>query len=61
MLQQIGELEDKGEDVGLLRMCKINSGRFGVAWGRTVRVLTAVEVREGWRGEVEVWDLGVER
>jgi ADP-ribose 1''-phosphate phosphatase len=57
MLKQIKEVQAKGEGVGGLRMCKINSARFAVPWERTVAVLEGIEVEEGWVGDVEVWDL----
>lgn len=57
MLEQIKEAQAKGEGVGGLRMCKINSARFAVPWERTVAVLEGIEVEEGWVGDVEVWDV----
>ncbi|KAI0536627.1 ADP-ribose 1''-phosphate phosphatase [Xylaria digitata] len=39
-----------------LRMCKINSGKFGVPWERTEMVLGRVGVKEGYRGAIEIWD-----
>ncbi|KAH8704414.1 hypothetical protein GQ44DRAFT_552171, partial [Phaeosphaeriaceae sp. PMI808] len=45
-----------GEGVGVVRMCKINSGRFGVEWERTEEVLRGIGVRAGWKGVVEVWE-----
>ncbi|KUJ23965.1 uncharacterized protein LY89DRAFT_703231 [Mollisia scopiformis] len=56
LLEKVKEAEGKGEMVGSLRMCKINSGKFGVEWERTEMVLKEVEVKEGHRGVVEVWD-----
>jgi ADP-ribose 1''-phosphate phosphatase len=57
MLEQIREVQGKGEGVGALRMCKINSARFAVPWERTVAVLEGIEVEEGCVGDVEVWDV----
>lgn len=42
--------------VGSLRMCKINSGKFGVEWERTEMVLREVKVEEGQRNDIEIWD-----
>jgi ADP-ribose 1''-phosphate phosphatase len=39
-----------------VRMCRINSGKFGVEWERTEKVLEGIEVAGGWMGVVEVWD-----
>jgi hypothetical protein len=36
-------------------MCRINSGRFGVKWERTLEVLEGIEVQEGGAGSVEVY------
>lgn len=49
------EVQDGDEGVGEVRMCKINSGLFGVEWERTEVVLRGVEVREGWKSEVHIW------
>jgi ADP-ribose 1''-phosphate phosphatase len=46
----------KGAEVGDVRMCKVNSGKFGVEWERTEEVLKGIVLREGWRGEIEVWE-----
>ncbi|KAF2121662.1 hypothetical protein BDV96DRAFT_217903 [Lophiotrema nucula] len=51
-------LEDaKKEGIENVRMCKINSARFGVPWERTVAVLEGIEVEDGWVGEIEVWSI----
>lgn len=39
-----------------VRMCRINSGKFGVPWLRTEVVLRGIVVREGWIDRVEVWN-----
>ncbi|KAF1832975.1 hypothetical protein BDW02DRAFT_454333, partial [Decorospora gaudefroyi] len=46
-----------GDGVREWRMCRVNSGRFGVPWEDTVRVLEGVDCGEGWDGCVQVWDL----
>lgn len=57
LLQQVREMEKDGKEVSGVRMCKINSARFGVPWERTVEVLEGIEIHEGWRGDVEVWSI----
>ncbi|KAF2866357.1 hypothetical protein BDV95DRAFT_505059 [Massariosphaeria phaeospora] len=42
---------------GGLRMCRINSARFGVPWERTVAVLEGIVLEEGWVGSAEVWSI----
>ncbi|KAF2473662.1 uncharacterized protein BDR25DRAFT_256475 [Lindgomyces ingoldianus] len=49
--------EGEGEVVSGIRMCKINSARFGVPWHRTVEVLEGIVVEEGWKGDAEVWSI----
>ncbi|KAF2660980.1 hypothetical protein K491DRAFT_571282, partial [Lophiostoma macrostomum CBS 122681] len=44
LLRQLEEQRAKGKTVAGLRMCKINSGLFGVKWERTVEVLEGIEV-----------------
>ncbi|OCK84060.1 hypothetical protein K432DRAFT_274495, partial [Lepidopterella palustris CBS 459.81] len=51
LLRQVGE----GRGVVGARVCKINSGKFGVPWSRTLRVLEEVVVEEEWLGSMEVW------
>jgi ADP-ribose 1''-phosphate phosphatase len=59
LLRQVAEQRRQGKAVGGLRMCKINSGLFGVKWERTVEVLEGIEVEaEGdGQGSVEVWSM----
>jgi ADP-ribose 1''-phosphate phosphatase len=56
LLEKLKKAEGRGETVGSLRMCKINSGKFGVEWERTEMVLEEVEVKEGYRRAIEIWD-----
>ncbi|RWA10938.1 hypothetical protein EKO27_g4166 [Xylaria grammica] len=56
LLERLRDAEESGRSVGSLRMCMINSGKFGVPWARTETVLREVEVKEGYRGAVEIWD-----
>ncbi|CAK1358170.1 unnamed protein product [Cercospora beticola] len=46
LVKKVGEWNDeqKEKKVGEVRMCKINSGLFGVKWERTQAVLEAIEV-----------------
>ncbi|KAF1955695.1 hypothetical protein CC80DRAFT_525891 [Byssothecium circinans] len=46
-----------GKGVGEVRMCMINSARFGVPWERTVEVLEGIVVEEGWADSVEAWSI----
>jgi ADP-ribose 1''-phosphate phosphatase len=55
LMQQFKEKSGEGEKE--VRMCKINSARFGVPWERTVAVLEGIEVQEGWMEGVEVWSM----
>ncbi|KAF2182424.1 ADP-ribose 1''-phosphate phosphatase [Zopfia rhizophila CBS 207.26] len=57
LLEQVREKEDYEEKVSGLRMCKINSARFGVPWPTTVSVLEGIIIEEGWKGDVEVWSI----
>lgn len=49
--------EADSNEVSGVRTCKINSARFGVPWPRTVEVLEGIVVEDGWKGDVEVWDM----
>jgi ADP-ribose 1''-phosphate phosphatase len=56
MAQLLSLIDDKAE-VRTLRMCKINSGRFGVPWEKTVTALLSVEVPPGCPKKIQVWEL----
>ena len=56
LLLKLKESKERGEKIGSLRMCKINSGKFEVEWERTEDVLMGVMVEEGWDAEIEIWD-----
>jgi ADP-ribose 1''-phosphate phosphatase len=56
LLVKLKQAKGKGEKVGSLRMCKINSGKFRVEWERTERVLEGVRLEELWGQEIEIWD-----
>ena len=56
LLVKLKQAKENGDNLGSLRMCKINSGKFGVQWERTEGVLEGIR-REEVRGqEVEIWD-----
>lgn len=57
LLELVKKAEEGGEVVSEARMCKINSGKFGVEWGMTEGVLKGIEVRGRWRDGVGVWSL----
>ena len=52
-----GNSGGKGERIGEVRMCKINSGLFGVPWEATREVIEGVEVGEGDLEEIAVYSL----
>jgi len=56
LLGKLKQAREKGEKVGSLRMCKINSGKFGVEWERTEGVLEGIGLEEGKGVEIEIWD-----
>jgi ADP-ribose 1''-phosphate phosphatase len=56
LLELVKKAEEGIEDkIGEVKMCMINSGKFGVEWEKTEEVLRGVVVQQGWRGEVGVW------
>ena len=74
LLEQVAEWNaahagDEGMQVRRVRMCKINSGLFGVPWEETVEVLEGIDLGGGEGGggdegedegvgvrEIEVWE-----
>jgi ADP-ribose 1''-phosphate phosphatase len=42
--------------VSEIRMCKINSGKFGVPWEKTEEALKSIVLQEGWREKIEIWE-----
>ncbi|OAL03715.1 hypothetical protein IQ06DRAFT_291420 [Phaeosphaeriaceae sp. SRC1lsM3a] len=56
LIRMADEEWGKGNGIGTIRMCKVNSGKFGVPWERTEEILKGIVLREGWRGTVEVWE-----
>ena len=57
MRELLEQFKEEGGDDKEVRMCKINSARFGVEWKRTVEVLEGIRVEDGWVGDVEVWSI----
>ena len=55
-MEMLLELAKMAGEIESVRMCKINSGKFGVEWERTVGVLERIVVRDDWKATVEVWD-----
>ncbi|KAF1919986.1 hypothetical protein BDU57DRAFT_408085, partial [Ampelomyces quisqualis] len=55
LLELVEKAEHAGYEVGEVRMCKVNSGKFGVEWGVTEAALREIHVRAGWRGGIGVW------
>ncbi|KAL1798818.1 hypothetical protein ACET3X_002855 [Alternaria dauci] len=55
-MEMLLELVKMAGGIESVRMCKINSGKFGVDWKRTKGVLEEIVVRDDWKGTVEVWD-----
>jgi ADP-ribose 1''-phosphate phosphatase len=42
--------------ISKIRMCKINSGRFGVPWEKTEEVIEGIALKPHWRMEIEIWE-----
>lgn len=57
LLRLVREAAERGGVVGEARMCRINSGSFGVPWERTKAVLEGVEVGEGGVREIVVFEM----
>ena len=55
-MEMLFELVKMAGRVETVRMCKINSGAFGVKWERTEGELEGIVVREAWMESVEVWE-----
>ncbi|KZM27141.1 ADP-ribose 1''-phosphate phosphatase [Ascochyta rabiei] len=53
LLELISQVKDEITEV---RICKINSGKFGVAWERTEEALGSIVLKSGWRARIEVWE-----
>ncbi|KAL6710101.1 ADP-ribose 1''-phosphate phosphatase [Coniothyrium glycines] len=55
-MEMLLALMDKVDGIAEVRMCKINSGKFGVPWEKTSAVLEAVGNRGGRACIVHVWE-----
>lgn len=56
-MQMLLELINKVDsEISTIRMCKINSGKFGVPWEKTEEVLHGLDVQSHWRTKIEVWE-----
>ena len=53
LLELISQVDAK---VSTIRMCKINSGRFGVPWEKTEEVIKGIALKPHWRMEMEIWE-----
>jgi ADP-ribose 1''-phosphate phosphatase len=58
LLRQIATAKMEGEEIGEVRICKINSGLFRVPWEKTVEVLEKIELEDGMPDTVTVWVQG---
>jgi len=56
VLEMVRKVGEEGQVIDEVRMCRVNSGKFGVPWERSARTLEGIRVREGWVGSVQVWD-----
>lgn len=53
LLELISQVDDQ---VGEVRMCKINSGKFGVPWEETEETIKGITLKSHWRTKIEVWE-----
>lgn len=53
LLELISQVDD---EVSEIRMCKINSGKFGVPWEKTRDAIQSITLQPHWRTKVEVWE-----
>jgi ADP-ribose 1''-phosphate phosphatase len=53
LLELVSQVDD---DITDIRMCKINSGKFGVPWEKTEEALRSIVMRASWRTSIEVWE-----
>jgi ADP-ribose 1''-phosphate phosphatase len=53
LLELVRKAGREGGEIKEVRICKINSGKFGVKWERTAEVLEGMQTEV----EVEVWDV----
>jgi ADP-ribose 1''-phosphate phosphatase len=56
-MQMLLELVKRADgEISEIRMCKINSGMFGVPWEKTEGALESIVLQEGWRGKIAIWE-----
>lgn len=53
LLELISRVDDEISDI---RICKINSGKFGVPWEETEEVIQGLALMPHWRTKIEVWE-----
>ncbi|KAJ4990565.1 hypothetical protein SVAN01_04012 [Stagonosporopsis vannaccii] len=53
LLELVSQVDD---EVSEIRMCKINSGKFGVPWEKTEEIIQGLTLKPHWRTEIEVWE-----
>lgn len=53
LLQMISQVDDK---ISKIRMCKINSGKFGVPWEQTEDIIKGIVLKQHWPTKIEVWE-----
>lgn len=53
LLELISQVDD---EVSEIRMCKINSGKFGVPWEKTEEAIQGLVLKPHWRTKIEVWE-----
>lgn len=53
LLQLISQVD---EEISEIRMCKINSGKFGVPWEKSEEAIKSITLKPGWRSTIQVWE-----
>ena len=53
LLELISQVDD---EITEIRMCKINSGKFGVPWEETEEVIKGIAPKPHWRTKIGVWE-----
>ncbi|KAF2627142.1 hypothetical protein BU25DRAFT_411216 [Macroventuria anomochaeta] len=43
-------------EISEIRMCKINSGKFGVPWEKTEAAIHVIKLKPEWRTKIGVWE-----
>ncbi|KAF3003788.1 ADP-ribose 1''-phosphate phosphatase [Curvularia kusanoi] len=56
-IQMLLELiSQMGTEPREIRMCKINSGKFGVPWEKTEAIMKGIVLKSHWPTKIEVWE-----